>query len=106
MTEHVNRTDFDSLGPGGQRRRLIYDPTINAGHLLTFAALVIAGFVAFNSLDKRVVALERDSAHQSERDNVQDTAIREKFEDIKGSLHDVQQAVNDIRRAQLAAATK
>jgi len=80
------------------RRRLNFDPTINAGHILTFLGMMFALFAGWTSLDKRVVTLERDSVHQQKIDTAQDAAIKDKFEDIKALVRDVQASVNDLRR--------
>lgn len=50
-----------------------FDPTINAGHLLTFAGFIIAGFVGWTTLDKRVVILEQQRISQEYRDASQDS---------------------------------
>lgn len=91
--------DSDSmpLDSQRQRRKLSFDPTINAGHILTFISLVIAGFAAWSQIDKRLTVLERDAVHQMERDSAQDGVIREKFEQIKESLNELKQ---ELRRAQ------
>lgn len=80
------------------RRRLNFDPTINAGHILTFLGMMFALFAGWTSLDKRVVTLERDSVHQQKIDTAQDATIKEKFDDIKTIVRDVQASINEIRR--------
>lgn len=95
-------SDTDRMPLDGARRqkRLTFDPTINAGHVLTFITLVVAGFGAWSLMDKRVTVLERDAQHQAQRDSGQDAAIREKFEAIKESLNELKATVNDLRRQQ------
>lgn len=91
----MNDTDSMPLEGERKRKRLSFDPTINAGHILTFISLVIAGLAAWSTIDKRLTVLERDSVHQQSRDASQDQAIREKFEQIKESLNELKQ---EIRR--------
>ena len=43
------------------RKRLNFDPTINAGHILTFTSMVVAVMVSYSLLDKRVGVLEERS---------------------------------------------
>ena len=43
------------------RKRLNFDPTINAGHILTFISMVVAVGVSYSLLDKRVGVLEERS---------------------------------------------
>jgi len=81
-----------------RRKRLTFDPTINAGHLLTFVSLLGAMVVGWNTLDKRVVVLEEAKTYQRERDNAQDTAIAEKLVDIKETLREVKRGVDDLKQ--------
>lgn len=83
-----------------QRRRLTFDPTINAGHILTFVSLLAALIVGWNTLDKRVVVLEEAKSYQRERDQAQDTAIAEKLVDIKETLREVKRGVDDLKQQQ------
>lgn len=85
---------------------LRFDPTINAGHILTFAATMVtvaaALVTSWNIMDKRVVVLEEAKAYQQKRDDSQDLAIGEKLTDIKEALKDVRRSVDDLRRDQQA----
>lgn len=62
-----------------------FDPTINAGHLLTFAGFIIAGFVGWTTLDKRVVILEQQRISQEYRDASQDSRNNE----FKGEIKEI-----------------
>lgn len=83
---------------------LRFDPTINAGHLLTFVATMVTVAVFFvtgwNLLDKRVVVLEEAKAYQARRDDAQDLAIGEKLTDIKEAVREVRRSVEDLRNDQ------
>ena len=81
-----------------QRKRLTFDPTINAGHLLTFLGLLAAGVIGWNTLDKRVVVLEEAKTYQRERDQAQDSSIAEKLGDIKETLREVKRGVDDLKQ--------
>lgn len=59
------------------KRGLSFDPTINAGHLLTFAGFLLAGFAGWTTLDKRVVVLEEGRKGQEQVDRHQDLTNRE-----------------------------
>ena len=67
-------------------KRLTFDPTINAGHLLTFAGMAVSLFVGWSMLDKRVVVLEEAKIYQVRRDDQQDTLISEKLADIRDGM--------------------
>lgn len=84
------------------RKRLQFEPTINAGHLLSLISMLGALAVGWNTLDKRVAVLEdsklQQTSYQRERDAAQDQVIREKFDQIKEGLNEVKQVVNELRR--------
>lgn len=76
--------------PGQQQgARLKFDPTINAGHLRTFAGFLVAGFIGWTTLDKRVVVLEQQRISQEFRDNAQDLRGNEYRSEIKETLKDI-----------------
>lgn len=81
-------------------RRLRFDPTVNAGHILTFVGFLVAGFVGWTTLDKRVVVLEEQRKTQEVRDTSQDTRSTEKFIEIKESLVDIKRVLEVMRDKQ------
>ncbi len=83
-----------------EHKRLTFDPTINAGHILTFIVGLAAGFGAWSTLDKRVVVLEEAKAYQQRRDDAQDLAIGVQLQDIKAAIKDVQRGVEQLARDQ------
>lgn len=93
FTEHDRR----SSGGGG----LHFDPTINAGHILTFVGLSVALLIGWSNLDKRVVVLEERNAYQKLRDDTQDQAVTQQLVEIKGAISDVRRGVEEIRREQV-----
>jgi hypothetical protein len=82
-------------------KKLTFDPTINAGHILTFIAMVIGLMTSYSLLDKRIGVLEERSntaiQQATERTTEQKDAIRE----IKSDIKDVQRSLNEISRAVL-----
>jgi hypothetical protein len=70
-----------------------FDPTVNLGHILTFAGFMVSGFVAYGVMDKRVTVLEEARIAQSAIDRKQDEdradmkrTNREDFKEINGKL--------------------
>lgn len=70
-----------------------FDPTINLGHVLTFAGFMVAGFSAYGVIDKRVAVIEINQANQTLIDRRQDEdraemrrSNREDFKEINGKL--------------------
>ncbi len=78
--------------------RLRFDPTINAGHLLTFAGMACAVFLAYSALDKRVVVLEESRQYQRLRDEQQDGMTLHQITEMKASLAEIKQGINELRR--------
>lgn len=76
-----------------------FDPTINLGHVLTFASMVAAVMASYTLLDKRVGVLEERSnaaiAQATDRQVEQKESLRE----IKSDIKDLQRSVNEISRA-------
>lgn len=76
-----------------------FDPTINLGHVLTFASMVAAVMASYALLDKRVGVLEERSnaaiAQATDRQVEQKESLRE----IKSDIKDLQRSVNEISRA-------
>lgn len=88
-------SDQDTNQPHGGR--LKFDPTINAGHLLTFAGFIVAGFVGWTTLDKRVVILEQQRISQEYRDQSQDSRNDEFKGEIKDTLKDIKNTLEIVR---------
>ena len=63
-----------------------FDPTINLGHILTFVALLIAGFGAWSALDKRVTIIEESRYAQKMLDSNQDSRVTETTSQLKEVL--------------------
>jgi len=80
-----------------QGGRLKFDPTINAGHLLTFAGFIVAGFVGWTTLDKRVVVLEQQRTSQDFRDSAQDLRATEFKQELKDTLQRIERTVEIVR---------
>ena len=86
--------------PTQRPRRLNFDPTINAGHLLTFAGMCLAVFAGWANLDKRVVVLEESRQYQKLRDDTQDQTVTQQLVEIKAAIGEVKSGVNELRREQ------
>lgn len=95
-------TDFDDIPgqPPRRRRGISFDPTINAGHVLTFAGMCFMLFTGWNLMDKRVVVLEEAKAYQQRRDDAQDATTVQRLGEIKEAIKEVKEGVNEIRKEQ------
>lgn len=78
--------------------RLAWDPTINAGHLLTFAGLLVSGSLAYATLDKRIAVVEQRTGTAEQRILEQDARTNHTLAEIKRDVRDTSVAVNQLAR--------
>mgnify|MGYP003518366530 FL=1 len=76
-----------------------FDPTINLGHILTFASIVAAVMASYSLLDKRVGVLEERSNAAIVQATDRQTEQKESLREIKADIKDLQRSVNEISRA-------
>lgn len=88
-------SNFDQL-PDGRRKRITFDPTINAGHILTSVIFVGGLFIGWTELDKRVVILEESRKTQEQVDRHQDQMQVQNMVQIRESLQDIKQSVQQV----------
>jgi cell division protein FtsL len=81
------------------KKRLNFDPTINAGHILTFTSMVVAVMVSYSLLDKRVGVLEERSNAAIIQAAGKQAEQKESLREIKSDIKDLQRTVNEISRA-------
>ncbi len=86
------------MEPQHEPMKLRFDPTINAGHVLTLIGMIGVGFAGWSTLDKRVLVLEEAKNYQQKRDESQDTAINEKLGDIKEKLRELKQSLEAMNK--------
>lgn len=92
-------TDSDFARLEKQRGRITFDPTVNAGHILTFVGFLGSGFVAYTTLDKRVTIVEQRTQSSEVRATEQDARLKDSLTEIKTDLRDVKKSLNDLSRA-------
>lgn len=76
--------------------RIRFDKTVNLGHVLTFVGFLVATGVSWSTLDKRVAVLEAAMVMQRERDAMQDSANKDKFQEVKEALNDLKRSVEKV----------
>ncbi len=76
-----------------------FDPTINLGHILTFASMVAAVMASYALLDKRVGVLEERSNAAIVQATDRQIEQKESLREIKSDIKDLQRSVNEISRA-------
>jgi hypothetical protein len=92
----TTESDFDRLPAARQRGRIAFDPTINAGHILTFFGFMVSGFLAYSTLDKRVAVIEQRTTSTEQRAAEQDARIKDTLGEIKQDIREVKGAINEL----------
>lgn len=83
---------------GGSRRRVNYDPTINLGHVLSLAAFLISGSVAYFDLRQRVALTEQRINVIEAESMAEKQRLREALSEIKSDLREVRRGVDGLQR--------
>ena len=86
--------------PTSEKTGLRFDPTFNAGNLMTLISLIAAFFLGWSTLDKRVLVLEEQRKGQEIRDQAQDARANDKFGEIKETLGEIKRGVESLREKQ------
>lgn len=72
-----------------ETRKVVFDKTINLGHVLTFLGFIISGFAMWQAMDKRVLVLEEARTAQRLIDTRQDTEITENKKTVREDLKEI-----------------
>lgn len=83
--------------PGGHRVK--FDPTISLGHILTFVSLLLAGFGAYNGMDKRITVLEEQRRADSERSSEIDKRLKDTLGEVRTDVKELQRSINVLSSA-------
>lgn len=78
--------------------RMTFDPTVNLGHILTFLGFLIAGFLAYATLDKRITVVEQRTDAAVVRIAEQDARVNTTLSEIRRDVRDTSIAVNQLAR--------
>lgn len=92
------REDSDFSKLPHRNKGITFDPTINAGHILTFLGFMLAGFGAYSTLDNRVTIVEQRTQASEQRYAEQDQRLKESLTDIKTDLRDLKRSMQDLAR--------
>ena len=79
-----------------ERRKLTFDPTVNAGHILTFLGFIFSMMVGWSVLDKRVVVLEEARKTQAQIDLHQDSTQQGNANAVRESLAEIKQGIREL----------
>lgn len=76
--------------------KIKFDPTINLGHLLTFIGFIVSGFLAYQSMDKRIAILEENKKTQELRDQFQDSQNMAQNNHIQNYLSEIKRSIEKL----------
>lgn len=82
--------------PPNKPRGVVFDRTINLGHVLTFVGFLITAMVAWSTMDKRVVVLEEGRKAQAQIDRHQDETVQANMATIREQLTEIRRSVEKI----------
>jgi hypothetical protein len=76
--------------------RIKFDKTINLGHVITIGVFLASLLLQWNMMDKRVAILEEFRLSQRDRDQAQDSAAKDKFQEVKDALIDLRHGIEKV----------
>jgi flagellar capping protein FliD len=77
-------------------KRISFDPTINLGHVITFIGFIFAGFMAWNTLDKRITVVETQRSQQMQIDATQDQRALDSYISLRETLSRLDRSIERI----------
>lgn len=79
------------------RRKPLFDMTINLGHLITLIVFVVTGTSVWNSMNSRQEKIELQQAYMEERMREQEARTKDTLQEIKSDVKTVQRTIDDIK---------
>ncbi len=94
-------TDSTPLGAAHSRRRLVFDPTINLGHILTFLGFLAVGGGAYLNIEKRVTVQEVRSELAYRAIEEEKARNGSNLSEIKNDIKEVRRGIDELRNSGL-----
>ena len=88
-------TDLEDPPP---RKRVNFDPTINLGHMLTFAGFLLAIMASWSTMDKRMTVAEQRVISVEQRTTEQEMRLKESLVELKSDVRDIKRSVDELAR--------
>ena len=76
--------------------KVVFDKTINLGHILTFIGFIAAIATMYMNVNTRITMLEQYVTYQAKKDETQDAAVKEGKNEIKEALKDVHTSLDKL----------
>ena len=80
------------------RKRVNFDPTINLGHMLTFAGFLLAIMASWSTMDKRMTVAEQRVISVEQRTTEQEMRLKESLVELKSDVRDIKRSVDELAR--------
>ena len=94
MTANTDNAPLDSPP---SRRKLIFDPTINLGHILTFLGFIAIGGGAYLNIEKRVTVQEVRSELTYRAMEEEKGRNSSNLGEIKNDIKEVRRGIDELR---------
>jgi uncharacterized coiled-coil protein SlyX len=79
-----------------KKKKIVFEPTINLGHILTFLGFLLTGFGAYSTVDKRITVLEERKQLQVIIDNKQDQERLDVLNSYKDSVSEIKHSLDKL----------
>lgn len=79
-------------------RKVAFDPTVNLGHLITFAGFLLTIAVGWSELDKRVSLAEAELSAAKQQQRELDARYREMLSEMRSDMKEMRRALEDLAR--------
>lgn len=89
-------SDFGKLPGSSERKRVRFDPTINLGHIISFAGFIVAGFLAYGNLDKRQTVQEVSNQAIEKRVVEQDQRLERALSELRVDAKETQRTLQRV----------
>lgn len=76
-----------------------FDPTLNTGHVLQIAVLVIGGFMAYTAIRTEQVETKASVRAVESQAGVDRTQTKEALVDLKGDIKELQKSTSEIKES-------
>ena len=95
MNAHTDNAPLDSPTP--PRRKPVFDPTINLGHILTFLGFIAVGGGAYLNIEKRVTVQEVRSELTYRAMEEEKGRNNSNLNEIKNDIKEVRRGIDELR---------
>ena len=93
----MSNTDHSPLDAGVPRRKVVFDPTINLGHVLSFIGFLAVGGGAYLNIEKRVTVQEVRGEMTARDIDAEKARTGSSLNEIKNDIKEVRRGIDELR---------